>query len=297
MLDLQAATAFLDTHARLLDRHRLVAILGGPPDGALAALAAYRNWDGGFGWGLEPDLRPERSQPAGALHAFEVLDEVGPHTSPMGRALCDWLAAVSLADGGLPFALAGADAPGSSPVWAQADTTTSSLHITSAVCAYAHRAARHDPAVARHPWLATATGFCLGRVSAIDEPSGAYELRFALDFLDTVADGEPQAAQQLERLARFVPASGELAVAGGQPDEKLRPLDLAPRPGRPVRRLLSDEVVERDLDRLEAEQGDDGGWDIDFQADSPAARLEWRGYVTVRAIHLLRLNGRFPDRR
>jgi hypothetical protein len=294
MIDLQAAIAFLDTHARVLDRHRLVAILGGAADGALAALAAYRNPDGGFGWGLEPDLRPAGSQPAGALHAFEVFDEVGPRTSDMGRELCDWLATVSLPDGGLPFALAGADAPGSSPVWARADTTTSSLHITSAVSAYAHRAGRHDPAIAHHSWLASATRFCLERVASLGEPSGAYELRFALDFLDTIADDDPAATEQLERLGRFVPASGELAVAGGKPDEKLRPLDLAPRPGRPVRRLLADDVVERDLDRLEREQGDDGGWDIDFQAGSPAARLEWRGYVTVRAIHLLRLNGRLP---
>ncbi|MGH2985756.1 MAG: hypothetical protein ACRDLO_03585, partial [Solirubrobacterales bacterium] len=188
MIDLPAATAFLDSHARLLDRRRLDAILGGSPDGALAALAAYRNPDGGFGWGLEPDLRPSGSQPAGALHAFEVLDEIGPATSPLGGELCDWLSSASLADGGLPFALAGADAPGSSPVWGAADTTKSSLHITSAVCAYAHRAGGHDGAIADHPWLARATEFCRQRISALAEPSGTYELRFVLDFLDAIAE-------------------------------------------------------------------------------------------------------------
>lgn len=45
-----------------------------PPDGALAALSAYRNPDGGYGWGLEADLRARESQPGAALHAFEVFE-------------------------------------------------------------------------------------------------------------------------------------------------------------------------------------------------------------------------------
>src|SRR5947208_3600480 len=79
MVDLQAATRFMAGHARLLDRRRLDVILhGAPADGALAALSAYSNPDGGYGWGLEADLRATESQPGGALHAFAVqfLDTV-----------------------------------------------------------------------------------------------------------------------------------------------------------------------------------------------------------------------------
>jgi hypothetical protein len=47
-------------------------------------------------------------------------------------------------------------------------------------------------------------------------------------------------------------------------------------------------LVERDLERLAAEQRADGGWEIDFAPASPAAAIEWRGYVTVRAIAVLR---------
>ena len=32
---------------------------------------------------------------------------------------------------------------------------------------------------------------------------------------------------------------------------------------------------------------------MDFASYSPAASLEWRGYATVRALLLLRANGRF----
>src|SRR5829696_1657235 len=152
-IDLPSAVSFLATHGRVLDRHRLALLLGDDdPAGALAALDGYRNPDGGYSWGLEPDLRAPESQPAGALHAFEVFGEAAPTVSPRATELCDWLDSATLADGGLPFALPVADPAGCASFWAEADSTTSSLHITTAVAAAGVRVARHDPAVARHPW-------------------------------------------------------------------------------------------------------------------------------------------------
>jgi hypothetical protein len=284
MIDLTAASRFIDTHARLLDRRRFETLVhGAPPDGLFAALAAYRNPDGGFGWALEPDLRAPTSQPAGALHAFEFLAEAGA-PSPMARELCDWLDSVALADGGLPFGLAGADSPGTAPWWAHADPTSSSLHITSAVCAYAHRV--QDPAVAGHPWLERATGYCLREIAALDEAPGSHVLSYALQLLDALDE-----TAELARLAAFLPPSGELPIAGGIEDEKLRPLDYSPAPG-PLREHLAPEQIERELDRLAGEQRDDGGWEIDFKPGSPAAAIEWRGYITVHSIKVLRANGR-----
>ena len=295
-IDLRAASAFMTTQARLLDRRRFRLLLGDyGPDGVLAALEAYRNADGGYGWGLEPDLRAAESQPGGALHAFEAFAEIAPATSPRAAELCDWLVAASLPDGGLPFALPVADAAGCAPFWADADATVSSLHITSAVVAMAHRVAVHDPAVARHPWLADARRYCLGEVAGLDEPRSALELLYVLGFLDALAgsDGsEPDAAAHLERMAAAIPASGELPVEGGAADEKVRPLDVAPWPDRPVRRHLRPEAVAADLDRLAAGQADHGGWEVDHAAWSPAAALEWNGYATVRAVAVLRANGR-----
>lgn len=120
---------------------------------------------------------------------------------------------------------------------------------------------------------------------------GAYELAFAIGLLDAVHDREPAAPALLARLGEHIPADGRPAVVGGLPDEALRPLDLAPRPGRPARALLDAATVAADLERLTAEQHDDGGWSVDFQSYSPAADLEWRGYATVRALSVLRANG------
>jgi hypothetical protein len=51
-------------------------------------------------------------------------------------------------------------------------------------------------------------------------------------------------------------------------------------------------VIEAELDRLERQQKDDGGWSVDFASYSPAAALEWRGYATVQAVWTLRRAGR-----
>jgi hypothetical protein len=285
------------THARVLDQRRFH-VLAGEGDitehaaAVLAALDGYRNVDGGYGWGLEPDLRATESQPGAALHAFEAMADAAPTTTPNAAALCDWLQSVALPDGGLPFALSIRDPAGCAPFWAAADSRASSLQITAAVAAHAHRVARSDPAVANHPWLALVTQYCLDAIRAVDEAPFAYVLSFALQFLDAAADTVPDAGTLLEHLGRFVPASGAVPVDGGAPGETLHLLDFAPYPSRPVRALVTEDAVAADLDRLAGQQQPDGGWTVDYTSYSPAAALEWRGYATVRAVLTLQLNGR-----
>jgi len=289
--DLPAARGFMAGHARQLDRRRLELLLdGGDPAPVLAAVDGYRNPDGGYSWGLEPDLRATESQPGGAYHAFEVFDDIAPATSPRAVELCDWLASVALPDGGLPFALPVSDPTGCAPFWAQADPTASSLQISAFVTGTAQRVAAHDPAVAAHPWLARATDYCLAAIDALEGAPFAIALAAAMQFLDAVHDVRPEAAALLERLGRHIPADGQVPVTGGAEDEMMRALDFAPTPNRPVRELFSREVVAAELQRLAGAQQDDGGWLVDFKSYSPAATLEWRGYTTVRAVSILRRN-------
>jgi hypothetical protein len=286
-----AARSFMAGHARVLDRRRFELILdGADAEFVLAALSAYRNPDGGYGHGLEPDLRAPESQPAAALHAFEVFADVAPVRAPEAVELCDWLDAVALPDGGLPFALPIDDPSGCAPFWARADPRAFSLQITAIVAAHANRVAAHDPGVAGHPWLARATSCCLAAIDALEDAPAAYELAFAVRFLDSVHDREGAAPTLLAGLGEYVPRDGRLRVTGGLADETLRPVDFAPEPGRPARTLLDEAAVAADLERLAAEQDEDGGWSVDFQSYSPAAALEWRGYTTVRALSVLRDN-------
>jgi hypothetical protein len=291
-VDLVAAADFLAGAARVLDRRRFGLLVGeGDPGPVLAAVDAYRNPDGGYGWGLEPDFRSRTSQPGGALHAFEALADVAPMTTERARQLCDWLDSVTLPDGGLPFALAVPDPAASAPFWAQADTSRSSLQITAVVAAAAHRVADSDPAVAGHPWLARATEFCLTAVRQLEPEPHAMVLAFAAQLLDAAAARYPEAVGLVDSLRPHVPAEGLLHVAGGADEEYMRPLDFSPFPGGPARSLFSPGVVEAELRRLADAQKPDGGWRVDFASYSPAATLEWRGHATVQALIVLRANG------
>jgi hypothetical protein len=287
--DRSAASDFMAGHARLLDRRRFELLTErADPSAALVALDAYRNADGGYGWGLEPDLRSPESQPAAALHAFEVFEDIAPATAPQAKELCDWLESVTLPDDGLPFALPLRVPTGSAPFWIAADPSKSSLQITAVVASAAHRVATHDPAVARHAWLERATDYCVAAIEGLERAPFAYVLAFSVRFADALQHSRPAEAERLlGRLRTFVPPDGKLLVTGGTEDESLHPLDLAPHPGGLARTLFSDEVIAADLERLAALQQDDGGWIVDFRSSSPAAALEWRGYTTVRAVDIL----------
>jgi hypothetical protein len=298
-VDLAAAQAFIDTHARLLDRRRYALLSGkangngnghGDPTAVLAALEPYRNADGGYGWGLEPDLRSPESQPAAAGHAFEAFAEVAPETSPRAGALCDWLESITLGDGGLPFRVPMTSSAGVAPWFAGGDPTVSSLQITAFIAAAAHRVAAHDPAVAGHPWLERATRYCLDAIAAFDTTPFAYALVFSIRLLDALHERWPVAPALMAALAAHVPSDGRVPVAGGAEGETLHPLDITPDPGRPARSLVDPEHVVADLQRLSTAQQDDGGWTVDFLPISPAGSLDWRGYATVNAIATLRRN-------
>jgi hypothetical protein len=291
-VDLSAAADFLASSARVLDRRRFDLLVGeGDPAAVLAAVEGYRNPDGGYGWGLEPDLRSRTSQPGGALHAFEAFADAAPATTPRAVELCDWLATVTLPDGGLPFAMPVPDPAASAPFWTSADGTESSLQITAVVAATAHRVAAADPAVAAHPWLAQATEYCLAAVRDLGPAPHAMVLAFAAQALDAASAAAPEAAELMDALRPHVPADGLLHVAGGADDEYMRPLDFVPFPGGPARALFDPAVIERELQRLADAQQPDGGWAVDFASYSPAATLEWRGHRTVQALVLLRANG------
>ena len=283
MIDPHAAAQFVAAHARLIDRRRFAHLQGeGSAEAVARALAAYRNDDGGLD-GLEPDVRAPSSQPACVLYALDILHEIGERDSQLARGALDWLQGVTNDDGGVAFVLPTAAGWPHAPWFQPEEAQGSSLLMTAGIAAGAHRLGL------AHPWLDRATEYCWERLD--DALAGAYTLRSAVDFLDAVPD-RGRAGAALDSLAGRLPDDGVVPVPGGVEGEALRPLDLAPWPEHSARRLFDDAAIERELDRLAAEQRDDGGWAFSWKAWNPAAAWEWRGAVTVHAVRTLRAYGR-----
>jgi hypothetical protein len=281
-VNVSSAERFMFATARLLDRHRLAVLLHGAPVApVLAALRAYRNPDGGFGHALEPDVRSPESEPTAALHAMEVLSEIGALQDPMVADSAAWVATIADPGGGVPFVLPTAAAHPHAPWMVPSDGGS---HLTFAIAAALSRTGSGEP------WLTRATAWCWAKLDRPDELS-AYTVKFALNFLDAVPD-HARATAAVERLRSRIDADGSMPVEGGTEEERLSPLTLSQRPDGRSRALFSTDQIDADLDRLEHQQQDDGGWTFDWLAWSPAQAAEWRGAVTLRALTTLAAHGR-----
>ncbi len=60
-----------------------------------------------------------------------------------------------------------------------------------------------------------------------------------------------------------------------------------------ARGLFDGAPIKAHLDHLAQAQRDDGGWTFNWLAWSPAAEREWRGFLTVDALRVVRANGRW----
>jgi hypothetical protein len=281
-VDVSSAEQFMFATARLLDRHRLAVLLHNAPAApVLAALRAYRNADGGFGHALEPDVRCPDSETTAALHALEVLSEIAALDDPMVADLVAWVATIADPDGGVPFVLPTAADHPHAPWMVPSEGGS---HLTFAIAGMLWRAGSSEP------WLEQATEWCWARLEHPGELS-TWTVKFALDFLDAVPD-HTRATAAVERLRARIGPDGTLPVAGGTEDERLTPLTLSQQPDGRSRALFTDDQIEADLDRLEQEQQDDGGWVFDWLAWSPGQSVEWRGAVTLRALATLAAHGR-----
>ena len=107
---IDAARDFLLREGRLLERRRFATEFeAAPADGVVDALLGYRNADGGFGHGLEPDKRSPHSQPLDVQFAFEALLHSGVAAPEVAGPAADFLAGVAQSDGMVPLVRPGVD--------------------------------------------------------------------------------------------------------------------------------------------------------------------------------------------
>jgi len=283
--DFDAAAAFMAASARVLDRRRFQRLFqDGPATAVRDAVAAYRNDDGGFGHALEPDCRAPGSQPAAAEMALRILDEADAWDQDLVRGACDWLTAVAPAEGGAAFMEATLAGWPHAPWWVPEEGHPASLVATGMIAGTLHARG------VRHPWLDGATEVMWNRIGKLTEPSG-YEMFGVLRFLQYVPDRD-RAREVFGRVGPLILERNLVTLDPEASGEVHGVLDFAPEPDSLARALFDGATVQAHLDHLAQAPLEDGGWTFNWPAWSPAAERDWRGFLTVDALRVLRANGR-----
>lgn len=281
---IDAAERFLQLNARLIDRLRFAHLFRGGPAGPVrTALAAYRNDDGGFGNGLEPDLRGPSSQPVPAQHALEILSEIGASDDPLITGICHHLTAITAPGGGVPFVLPTVLDEPRGPWWQTSADPPGSINPTAALAGLLYALG------IEHPWVGAATEFCWTHLGSLTV-TGSYDALPILRFLDHVPD-QDRAEKAFIALREPLLATVELDLRAGG-DAAHFPLDFAPTPSGYGRRLFADDLIEAHLDALVDDQGPDGGWTFNWLAWTPVTEPEWCSNQTVARLKTLRAYGR-----
>ena len=203
------------------------------------------------------------------------------------RLVCDavdWLTAVAPAEGGAAFVEPTVTEGPHAPWWVPEDGHPASLIQTGQICGVLH--ARGFA----HAWLDRATEVMWSRIDAVTSPSG-YEMFGVLEFLQHVPD-RSRAAAAFARVGPLLTSCGLVALDPDAAGETHSPLAFAPLPSSLARALFSEATIDAHLDHLAGAQGEDGGWMFNWPSWSPAAEADWRGFLTVDALRVLRANGR-----
>lgn len=274
-----AGRQFIEREGRLLERRLLATIFdGGPAAAVVDVLRGYRNPDGGFGHGLEPDKRCPDSLPIDVEAAFGALVAAGAVDEALVRAACDWLASVATPDGAVPLSFPVIEHHPRAGHWSEW-TYVPGLNPTAGLAGLVHQMGID------HPWLRQATDWCWSALAA-GFPDDAHAMSEVLVFLAHVPDRD-RAGGFIPRVTEWLPKLSWYRADPADPTYGVTPLHLAPTPDSPWRSLFRDDVIEGHLDRLVGDQQADGGWAITWEPPGAASTLEWRGIETLRALRVL----------
>ncbi|MGW7686698.1 hypothetical protein ACWGID_38520 [Kribbella sp. NPDC054772] len=274
-----AGRDFVRRDARVLERRVFATVFeGADAQGVVDALRGYQNADGGFGHGLEPDKRCPDSLPLDVEVAFDTLLGAGARDEDMIRRAADWLGRTADENGAVPLcgpAVEGYPRAEHITEW----TYKPGLNPTAGLVG------RLGKLGLDHPWRDKAAAWCASEL-AKGFPEDAHGMSEALVFLEHTDDVD------FDRIREWLPKLQHYRGDAADPSYGVTPLSFVPTPDSFWRPLFTDEQLEAHLDRLIADQQDDGGWAITWEPPGPAATLEYRGAVTVGSLRTLKAYNR-----
>lgn len=281
------ARDFILTNSRMIERRLFdYHFNNGSNEGVFHAVYAYRNSDGGFGHGMEPDTASPESQPLFSIMALETLDEVGYLNSAL--ILSDFMPyfiSITTGKGGIPWMLKPKseypceDHFKTVKEWAALSTTSSLLGILE----------KYNIDI---PWMKKAEEFVWSEFDRIKNKHSFCYLcvpRWLLflkhtksrDKAKKVLNGLQECILQDNILCRD--KSDEGWGLYGKPHS----LNYTPFPESIMHNIFLKETVNEDLSALIKKQNKDGRWDT-WYGISEGTKLEWAGIQTLWVLKTLK---------
>ena len=281
------ARDFILTNARMIERRLFeFHFANGNKEGVFHAVYAYRNSDGGFGHGMEPDTASPESQPLFSIMALETLDEIGFLNSELiQRDFMPYFESVTTAKGGIPWMLR----PKSDYLCAEHFKTVKEWAAISTTAPLLAILEKYKIDI---PWMQKAEEFVWQEIERIKEKHVFCHLCVPrrLQFLQ-YTKSRVKADKALSDLKKWILADGVLCE--DKSDEgwglygKPHSLYYAPSPDSILSPIFSEEMINSDLNELIRRQQDDGRWDT-WYGLSEGMKLEWAGIQTLWTLKTLK---------
>ena len=280
------ARDFVLTNARMIERRLFqFHFENGDAKGVFHAVYAYRNTDGGFGHGMEPDTASPESQPLFTIMALEILDEVGYLTKDLIlNDFIPYFKYVTTKKGGIPWMLLPkSEYPCSDHFrtvkeWAALSTTAPLLGFLE----------KYEIDI---PWMINAEQFVWSEFERIKEKHVFCYLCVPrwLTFLKHTKN-QSQANEVVKNLKTWILAEG--VICDDYSDDgwglygKPHRLNYSPSPDSMLYPISNKKEIESDLDRLIKKQKEDGSWGT-WYGISEGTKLEWAGIQTLWSLKVL----------
>lgn len=281
------ARDFILTNARMIERRLFHFHFGdGDKEGVFHAVYAYRNLDGGFGHGMEPDTASPESQPLFSIMALETLDEVGYLTKEIIlKDFMPYFESITTEKGGIPWMFRPkSDYPCEGHFktvkeWAALSTTAPLLGILE----------KHEIDI---PWMKKAEEFVWSEFERIKDKHVFCYLCVPrwLTFLRYTKSQE-KAIKTINNLKKWISNNG--IICEDKFDDgwglygKPHSLNYAVSSESILYSLFTKEAIESDIKELINRQKENGQWDT-WYGISEGTKLEWAGIQTLWVLKVLK---------
>jgi len=293
-----AARTYIMTHGRLIDRARFgFHFQGQDRTPIIRAVEGYQNEDGGFGHGLEPDLRTPASSAIATSMGLAILREINADPAePVITAAVDYLLATYDAAGAVwPIVPPAVDDAPHAPWWTYDGTESAfdgfRINPKAALLGHLYHFAAGKEAV--DALLASASQSLMAHVEAT--PDGELGMHDFLALLELASAENVPSDLQRPLVAKLRRSAGHLVATNPAAwgEYVLRPLQVAPSPDALLASDIDKAAIEANLDYEIQRQTADGCWELAWSwafVDATAwaqAEKDWKGFHAVNNLRAL----------